>query len=137
MLEPGDTSARTSNLQQTNTNGYKLQTTNASEIAEARSIVRSWGEDGHNYKPTLEYQLQLRELLNKFNYRLDTNYANMDRIVHHELEEFKRRVMAKTVNGMTVRSWERLFRSEDEAHIKKVLLDRLNIKEGDPDDLIQ
>lgn len=137
VLEPEDTTERTRNLQQTNTNGYKLQTTDQAELAEAARIVQSWGPGGADYKPTPEYQHQLRELLGRFNYRLDTNYAKMDRIVHAELEAFKTRVMATEVNGLTVREWERLFRSKDEARIKRVLEERLGITEGDADELLE
>lgn len=137
VLEPEDTKARTRNLQQTNTNGYKIQTTNAGELAEALRIVQSWGEGGRAYKPTADYQHRLRELLGRFNYRLDTNYAKMDRIVHPELEAFKRRVMGTKVHGLTVREWERLFRSTDDAQIKRVLEQRLGVTEGDADSLLE
>lgn len=43
VLEPGDTTSRTSNLQQTNTNGYKFQGT-PEQFKEAQAIVRSWGK---------------------------------------------------------------------------------------------
>ncbi len=137
VLEPEDTKARTRNLQQTNTNGYKIQTTNAGELAEALRIVQSWGDGGRAYKPTADYQHRLRELLGRFTYRLDTNYAKMDRIVHPELEAFKRRVMGTKVHGLTVREWERLFRSEDDAHIKRVLEQQLGVKEDDADSLLE
>jgi len=136
VLEPEDTTARTRNLQQTNTNGYKLQTIDPAQVAEAEGIVRSWGAGGRTYQPTPEYQHQLRELLNRYNYRLDTNYAKMDRIVHAELEAFKTRVGNTVVHGLTVRQWERLFRSTDEAHIKQVLSQRLNITDGDAEELL-
>lgn len=42
VLEPEDTTARTRNLQQTNTNGYKWQGT-AEQFAEARKLVAGWG----------------------------------------------------------------------------------------------
>jgi hypothetical protein len=165
VLEPEDTKARTRNLQQTNTNGYKLQTTDDSELAEAARIVQSWGAGGRDYKPTADYQHRLRELRGRFNYRLDTNYAKMDRIVHAELEAFKTRVMGTVVHGLSVRDWDRLFRSADrartallkaqeaddaarvvraeaqlvaaEANIKEVLMQRLGITEGDPDSLLE
>ncbi len=137
VLEPEDTSARTRNLQQTNTNGYKLQTNDPSEVARAEEIVRSWGPDGARYQPTPEYQQRLRELQGQFNYRLDTNYAKMDRIVHAELEAFKTRVMNTEVHGLKVREWERLFRSKNDAQIKWVLQEKLGITEGDADELLE
>jgi hypothetical protein len=45
--------------------------------------------------------------------------------------------MATEVNGLTVREWERLFRSKDEARIKRVLEERLGITEGDADELLE
>ncbi|MEK7994637.1 MAG: hypothetical protein AAB403_12605 [Planctomycetota bacterium] len=116
VLEPEDTRARTRNLQQTNTNGLKFQGTRA-EFEQAKKIVESWGPDGRAYKPAREYQQLLHALRGQFNYRLDTNYAKMDRIVHAGIEEFKRRVDATTVNGLTVAQWKRIlaFKDDDEA----------------------
>lgn len=134
VIEPGDTTARTSNLQQTNTNGYKFQGT-PDEFKTAQKIVAGWGADGSNYKPTSEYQKLLRELQNKFPYRLDTNFAKMDRIAHADLEAFKKRVEATKVNGMTIREWYRLLGSEDDKKIRKALEDHLEIKEVDAEKL--
>jgi hypothetical protein len=110
VLEPEDTKERTRNLQQTNTNGYKFQGS-AAELNRALRVVESWGPGGRKYRPTRQYQQQLRELTSKFKYRLDTNYAKMDRIAHKGIEEFKARVCATEVNGMTVSAWTRLFAS--------------------------
>jgi hypothetical protein len=55
-------------------------------------MVVSWGAEAKIYKPTREYQQLLRELLVRYKYRLDTNFAKMDRIVHPGIEEFKKRV---------------------------------------------
>jgi hypothetical protein len=65
VLEPEDTSLRTINLQQTNTNGYKFQGTKK-QFQEAEEIVKGWGENGTVYKPTPEYQLQIRQLMEKY-----------------------------------------------------------------------
>lgn len=137
VLEPEDTSRRTRNLRQTNTNGYKLQTTDKADLAEASRIVQSWGARGTKYKPTPNYQRRLRELLGRFNYRLDTNYAKMDRIVHAELEAFKSRVMATEINGLTVHEWGKLFRSKNDVRIKSALEERLGITEADADGILE
>jgi hypothetical protein len=110
VLEPEDTKERTRNLQQTNTNGYKFQGT-AAQFHKALKIVEGWGAGGKKYKPTHDYQQQIRELTSKFKYRLDTNYAKMDRIAHPGIEEFKTRVCGTKVNGMTVAAWTNLFAS--------------------------
>src|SRR5690606_30983001 len=51
VIEPEDTASRTSNLQQTNTNGFKFQGTPA-QFAEAQKLVHSWGMGGGDYFPT-------------------------------------------------------------------------------------
>ena len=134
VLEPEDTSARTRNLQQTNTNGYKFQGSKH-QLKEAQKIVAQWGKDGAIYAPTAEYQRRLRKLMGRYTYRLDTNYAKMDRIVHTELESFKTKVMATQVNGMTVREWCRILPSGDDTTIKDTLQKYLNISEADAETL--
>lgn len=130
VLEPEDTTTRTRNLQQTNTNGFKWQGTPAL-FDEARKLVESWGAEGSHYKPTPEYQALLRQLINRFPYRLDTNFAKMDRIVHPGIEDFKQRVGGTTIHGLTVAQWTRLLcRGSDEA-IRHALAERFDIREED------
>lgn len=132
VLEPGDTTARTSNLQQTNTNGYKFQGTPV-QFQEAQALVQAWAGDGTGYLPTRAYQELLRELTNRFSYRLDTNFAKMDRISHADIEAFKERVYATEFHGRTIGAWNRLLSSGDEDLIKRELEARFNIRdEGQP-----
>lgn len=135
VLEPEDTTQRTANLQQTNTSGYKFQGS-AEEFLEAEKIVDSWGTQGKVYKPTRDYQRLLRELRIRYEYRLDTNFAKMDRIVHPGIEEFKRRVYNTEVSGMTVGGWNKLLSSRREDSIKKSLQDYLQIREESIDELL-
>lgn len=128
VLEPGDTTARTSNLQQTNTNGYKFQGS-AIEFQRAEKTVASWGKNGKMFKSTPDYQVKLRQLFGKFSYRLDTNFAKMDRIVHPEIERFKNEVMNTQVHGLTIEEWRTLLASGDEAAIRDALASRLDIRE--------
>ena len=118
VLEPENTADRTSNLQQTNTTGYRIQDPTADQLSKAKQMIASWGDEGQKYKPTQEYQAQLKELMNICNYRVDTNYAKMDRIMHPGLEEFKERVLATTFEGMTARKWDQLFRLSSKADAK-------------------
>ena len=136
VVEPQDTSARTRNLQQTNTAGYKWQGADL-ELVEAENLVQSWGTKGRDYQPTREYQVKLRELMSKFSYRLDTNYAKVDRIVHPAIEEFKGAVLGTRVHGQTVLQWTRLLASRNEAEIARVLEAQLDIKEVRADELIE
>ena len=132
VLEPGDTRARTSNLKQTNTNGYKFQGT-AKQLKEAESIVKKWGKNGKVYLPTPKYQGLLRELISRFPYRLDTNFAKMDRIVHTEIEKFKDRVYRIEFHGRSIGDWNRLLSKGDEEMIRRKLEKHFNIlDEGKP-----
>ena len=128
VLEPEDTTARTRNLQQTNTNGYKWQGT-SKQLEKARKLVRTWGAKGRKYKPTPKYQVLLRQLLSKFPYRLDTNFAKMDRIVHPGIEDFKERVRGTVIHGMSVAQWSRLLSRRSDEAIRHALAERFDIQE--------
>lgn len=103
----------------------------------AQKIVESWGFDAKIYKPTREYQLLLRELITRYKYRLDTNFAKMDRIIHPGIEEFKQRVYSIEVSGMTIKKWNKLLSSSNEDKIKQSLKDYLKITEENIDELLQ
>jgi len=126
VLEPEDTSTRTSNLQQTNTNGYKFQGSEK-EFADAEKIVNSWGMDGKKYYPTTDYQQKLRTLFSKFKYRLDTNYAKMDRIVHPGIEGFKSRISELTFHGMSIQKWNNILSKGSDTIIANALKEHLQI----------
>ncbi len=132
VLEPGDTTTRTSNLQQTNTNGYKFQGT-PEQFTEAKALVTTWGAAGTRYLPAATYQDLLRTLIARFPYRLDTNFAKMDRIVHREIEAFKNRVYATEFHGRSIGAWNRLLSQGDKDVIRRELADRFDIRdEGQP-----
>jgi hypothetical protein len=126
VMEPENTTQRTVNLQQTNTNGYKWQGT-STQFQTALKMVADWGNDGRTYKPTPEYQMKLRELMAQYPYRLDTNYAKIDRIMHSGIEEFKRTVHKRAVNGMTVKEWARVWASADQRYVKEILKKHIEI----------
>lgn len=132
VLEPGDTTARTSNLQQTNTNGYIFQGTPA-ELKQAKAIVKKWGTNGSVYLTTPAYQQKLRTLITRFQYRLDTNFAKMDRISHPDIEAFKERIYCTKFHGRTVGAWNKLLSKGDEELILNALAEHLDIRdEGKP-----
>jgi hypothetical protein len=159
VLEPHDTTARTSNLQQTNTSGHKWQGTGA-DFAEAVKLVEGWGAKGREYLPTPEYQTKLRELTSKYPYRLDTNYSKMDRIGHTGIEAFITKIYGTKVQGMTVKEWKQVLKpvkekavnedeeeEVDEAHLAKIakrdaemkaaLKEHLKITEDDAETLVE
>ena len=127
VLEPGDTAARSANLRQTNTNGYKFQGT-PEELQEAQVLVDSWGTNGAAYQPTADYQVLLRQLISRFKYRLDTNFAKMDRIVHPDIEAFKERVYQTIFHGRSIGDWQHLLSKGRKASIRRELERRFNIR---------
>ena len=120
VFEPEDTTARTANLQQTNTNGYKFQT-DISDLAEANAFVDTWGNVGRVYSPTPEYQSRLREIQGQYVYRLDTNYAKIDRIGHPGIEDFKQRVLNTQFNGKTISQWSNALSSQNVELVESAL----------------
>ena len=117
MIEPNDTSKRTSNLQQTNTNGYKFQGTQEQFLA-AKKLFESWGPTCLNYSNDPLYQLRMHDLKSRFPYRLDTNFAKIDRIAHKDIEAFKRRVLASEVHGISIKRWAQIFGHNDQVEIE-------------------
>ena len=128
VLEPEDTTSRTGNLQQTNTNGYKFQGT-AEQFIEAQQLVASWDENATQYSPSPEYQELLRTLIAKYPYRLDTNFAKMDRIVHPQIESFKTRVHNTLFHGKTIGAWNRLLSRGNESEILIALSETFGISD--------
>lgn len=120
VLEPEDTTARTNNLQQTNTSGYKFQG-EPTEFKEAQDIVNGWGPRDRLYRPTPEYQAKLRRLISRFKYRLDTNFAKMDRIIHPDIEAFKNRIHNVSVHGRKVGDWNKLLSKGQQSKIEETL----------------
>jgi hypothetical protein len=124
VIEPEDTSARTGNLQQTNTNGYKFQE-DKSDIVAAQKIVDGWGEELLEYSPDKDYQDLIKSLQSQFTYRLDTNYAKIDRIEHGDIELFKEHVENRIFHGKTIKEWSKLLSGHSDEDSIKVELERL------------
>ena len=120
VFEPEDTTDRTANLQQTNTNGYKLQSDKCN-AADAVAVVESWGPNGRDYSPSPAYQQLLRTLYGQFVYRLDTNYAKIDRIEHDGIEAFKTRVLNTQFHGKTIRQWSTILASNNDEVLERAL----------------
>lgn len=130
VFEPEDTAGRTANLQQSNTNGYKFQG-DRGQFAEASSHVDSWGVSGKAYQPTAPYQKKLNELLSRYPYRLDTNFAKMDRIEHPEIESFKSRILELEFHGKTIKAWNRLLAKGTQEEIQAAFSTTFGISEAE------
>lgn len=120
VFEPENTLGRTANLQQTNTNGYKLQHDKCN-INDAIAVVNSWGKNGKKYSVSPKYQRLLRTLYGQFVYRPDTNYAKIDRIEHKGIEEFKTKVLETIFHGKTIGQWSAILTSKNDEILETAL----------------
>lgn len=111
VMEPEDTTDRTSNLQQTNVNGMIFQGSVA-QRTKAKNEVKSWGTDKSIYSPDRDYQARLRKLQSRYPYRLDTNFAKIDRIGNASLEKFKDSIMERTLDGIKIHRWAEILASD-------------------------
>lgn len=120
VLEPEDTSTRTKNLQQTNCLGYRFQG-DGKKLAKAEIDIKTILKNKLTYSTDSEYQKQLRQLTSNFDYRLDTNFAKIDRIEHKSLERFKQKILKKKFHGKTIQSWSEKLAKGDAETIKEIL----------------
>lgn len=109
IVEPGDTTARTVNLQQTNVNGYRLQETDPSRIEAALEQVLARTTDASAPPHSAEAQTLVDDLMNTYRYRLDTNFAKIDRVDNIDIERFKAQILASDFRGKAVREWVRVL----------------------------
>lgn len=106
--EPQDTTGRTVNLQQSNVNGYRLQ----EEKSDALEIEKAKGATYTTKEPhSPEAQAEVARLRRDLTYRLDTNFAKIDRIDNEDIEDFKRRVMGQTFLGRNFAHWRKIMRN--------------------------
>jgi hypothetical protein len=120
VLEPEDTSLRTGNLQQTNTNGYKIQET-GERLREAEETVAAWSPDLLKYSPGAEVQGAIRDLVSQYRYRLDTNFAKIDRVAHVGLEAFKLQTLGTEFHGHTIAAWAQDFARRPDVAAQRVM----------------
>jgi hypothetical protein len=108
-VEPGNTTSRTRNLQQTNVNGYRLQDATPRQLRDARGLVAA--HPGHGRPShTEEAQALALALMNRFPYRLDTNFAKIDRVDHPDIERFKTAVLSSKFRGRPIKDWANLLK---------------------------
>jgi hypothetical protein len=136
VLEPQDTTKRTKNLQQTNTAGYKWQPADdpaveARNLKKASALMASWGPGSGTYSPAPEYQKKLKTIMGQFTYRMDTNFAKLDRIGHDGIERFAESIYEKDYHGLSIGEWSALLTSDDENAIKRALSVRIEITDVD------
>lgn len=101
IVEPEDTTDRTANLQQSNVNGYRLQG------MPSPQAMKLWSESAHREAEphTAEAQTVAYGLQNIDRYRLDTNFAKIDRIDHADIEGFKTKILGTHHQGRSISGW--------------------------------
>ncbi|MGO9079210.1 MAG: hypothetical protein ACLQDY_09240 [Streptosporangiaceae bacterium] len=105
VIEPEDTAHRTTNLQQANVMGFRLQTTNSSDIEPMRVLVERWEQPYTDWSRSI-----CRVLRQNLRYREETNFAKLDRIDHPGIEGFKSRILNMDYRGRTVANWTQVLR---------------------------
>lgn len=125
VMEPEDTRSRTRNLQQTNCHGYRFQGTKT-QLMDAEKLVDSWGENAKEYSADPNYQMRLRKLIGSFPYRLDTNFAKMDRISLPSLEIFKGDILQRMYAGRTIQEWTKAIKLGDRSVLQTLILPSAN-----------
>ncbi|PEX92580.1 hypothetical protein [Bacillus cereus] len=117
VVEPQETGERTANLQQSNVEGYIIQSDKPEQKAkleEAIKEVLGWDESLRtNYSPSLEIVQKVNELRSKYSYRQDTNFAKIDRIEHQDIEKFKQQVYAKLFHNKPISHWRKISKNND------------------------
>ncbi|MBF0804571.1 hypothetical protein IR141_09540 [Neisseria sp. 19428wB4_WF04] len=122
ITEPLDTSMRTRNLQQSNTSGYKWQSTDSRVKNEAESLVQNFGDFNSSIQ---DRQRLVNILMQSYQYRLDTNYAKLDRINHFQINKFINDVYNINIYGRKIREWYRLFQADEQAILEGLKNSRL------------
>ena len=112
VIEPEETSGRTANLRQSNTEGYVLQDGDRNKMNSAVQMAERLDLRVGGYDSGPDYQARVIQLRNAFAYRLDTNYAKIDRIEHQGIEDFKQLVFDTEYRGRTIGDWQRFFSSK-------------------------
>ena len=109
VVEPEETSNRTVNLQQSNTEGYRLQDDSEEVIRAAAEKAKELELFRGGYQSGYDYRSRVNQLRSAFRYRLDTNFSKIDRIEHAGIEDFKQKVYDTEFWGRTIGDWNGLF----------------------------
>ena len=111
-VEPEITLQRTRNLQQSNVSGYRLQDVTDDEKRAAQRFATGNAHvlaGGSHTPPAVAIT---RQMLQQWSYRLDTNFAKIDRIDEPGIEAFKRAMLSMRIaGGLTVSQWTTVLRN--------------------------
>ena len=63
------------------------------------------GRKRHGIQHRCRIPSKLKRLQSAAKYRLDTNYAKIDRFEHHEIESFKSDILSREFFGKPIKFW--------------------------------
>lgn len=109
---PDDNEGRIASMLLRNVEGHVMQPSNTTEALErVRVIQEALLAKADLNLPHHEVTAELtRHLRSSLNYRLDTNFAKIDRIDHPDVEAAKERNLAKVHLGRTFSAWQQVLR---------------------------
>lgn len=114
VVEPQNTSSRTKNLKQSTVSGYVFQKDTEEEInlyQKAVDEVNLWPSHiRESYLPSEEYVKKINSLKSRYPYRLDTNFAKIDRVNHPGIETFKNSIYQYPLFDKTIADWRNISR---------------------------
>lgn len=115
VVEPQDTTDRTTNLQQQNVEGYVFQPTTEVGLDSLNAYFEEYNLVNFSYPPERELQNIIDRLRSEFHYRLDTNFAKLDRLQHEEINIFKQQVLDSELfnTGHSIRYWSKIQNNEN------------------------
>lgn len=118
---PDDNEGRIASMLLRNVEGYVLQPSNTeSDLAKVKLIQDALLAQADVTKPHHEHTAELtRHLRANLNYRLDTNFAKIDRIDHPQIEDFKKRNLDREYLGHSFREWRKVLKDIKSADAKK------------------
>lgn len=109
---PDDNRGRIGSMLLRNVEGHVLQpSTTAESLGRVRVIQEALLQGAALGEPHHEVTAELtRHLRANLTYRLDTNFAKLDRIQHHEVESAKARNLGRLYLGRTFADWRAVLR---------------------------
>lgn len=110
VSEPEDNTGRRMSAQLRNVEGHVLQTHTDEDLARVRVIMDALLAKADLGDPQQAETAELTTYLRRnLSYRLDTNFAKVDRVNHPQIEDFKARNLTREYRGRTISSWRQVL----------------------------
>lgn len=124
LIEPGDTINRTKNLQQRNVEGYVQQEWAKNMEKDALTLLKNSGISLDDYKINPTTIAVMQKLRADFPYRLDTNFAKINRIENQGVNDFKKKIFSEIMFGHPISYWTKITKNEKviESYYEKLIL---------------